>query len=191
MASYSNNELILGSDVDQAKNLRIKSNVDGTFTIERENGTDLVTISSGGAVSIKGTSTNDNAAAGYAGEFLTVDVPFASPVAISAGVNTNVMSLLLSAGDWDVSGIVGITPAVTTSVNSLIGQVSTVSATLENGNLTLSRFPSFVPASNMGLPLTTKRISLAAPTTVYLVIQCAFSVSTCGAYGNINARRVR
>lgn len=50
MASYSNNELILGSDVDQAKNLRIKSNVDGTFTIERENGTDLITISSGNVV---------------------------------------------------------------------------------------------------------------------------------------------
>jgi hypothetical protein len=40
----------LGSDVDPTKNLIIKTNKDGTFLIERADGTDVATISAGGVI---------------------------------------------------------------------------------------------------------------------------------------------
>jgi hypothetical protein len=40
----------LGSDVDPTKNLIIKTNKDGTFLIERADGTDVATISTGGVI---------------------------------------------------------------------------------------------------------------------------------------------
>ena len=50
MASYENNSLTLGSSATLSQNLVIKSNTNGTFTIERQSGEDLLTISAAGVL---------------------------------------------------------------------------------------------------------------------------------------------
>lgn len=147
-----------------------------------------------------GTTTNDNAAAGRPGEFITATVPVGSAVALATGVAANVTSISLTAGDWDVSGVVDHNIAATTSVTQINSGVSLTSATLASqaGGAGLGTDPTstlsyaaMVPGAGIvqGAPLV--RISLAATTTVYLVAQDTFTLSTISAYGTLRARRVR
>jgi len=81
-----------------------------------------VTISSGGDITatsiifnpttggILGTTTNNNASAGYVGEFVSSEVLIGSAVSISANTATDLTSISLTAGDWDVWANVGFTP---------------------------------------------------------------------------------
>jgi hypothetical protein len=43
----------------------------------------------------------------------------------------------------------------------------------------------------LNLDIGPVRLSIAATTTVFLVAQCTFTVSTLSAYGTIRARRMR
>ncbi len=143
--------------------------------------------------SVLGTITNDNANAGYVGEYTSSAVAAGSAVALTTNVTANVTSISLTAGDWDVTGIVQYTPGATTSVTQLTQGSSSTSATLG----AQGSFSKFVTAASVltavdpawNLPAT--RFSLAATTTIYLVSAATFTVSTLSAYGIIRARRVR
>lgn len=152
----------------------------------------------GGALasSIAGTTTNDNAAAGFLGEFISAQVTQGSAVALSTGTPANVTSISLTAGDWDVAGVVGFIAAATTNITSAgagIGTTSAVLQTIANGGAQMQWGSSgFVPTANAFAvsPMRT-RISLAATTTVFLVAQSGFTVAALSAFGLITARRVR
>lgn len=141
-----------------------------------------------------GTATNDNAAAGEIGEYISSTVASGSAVALTSGVQANVTSISLTAGDWDITGSVFFSSTSTTSFNRYVGGISTTSATID---ATPSRYtdtsiaatvPNLVPLTNNSGPT---RFSFASTTTVYLVALASFTVSTSGAYGIIRARRVR
>lgn len=145
-----------------------------------------------------GTTTNDNAAAGSVGEYISSTVLVGSAVSLTTSTTTNVTSISLTAGDWDVWGVINYALAAGTTITTLTGSINTVSAT----NPTVPGFGSYVldvwrsgseivGASNLIRPLGTSRISLASTTTVYLLARAAFTVSTMTAYGLIGARRVR
>jgi hypothetical protein len=145
---------------------------------------------------LKGTITNNSAAAGEVGEYVSATVASGSAVSLTTNVAADVTSISLTAGDWDVSGTVGFNGGGGTSVTNLTGSISTTTATV-GGN---GKQVSFVTAANVintagaGSPFLTTprvRISIAATTTVYLVAYGLFSVSTLSAYGEITARRVR
>ncbi|MES3041811.1 MAG: hypothetical protein V4730_11770 [Pseudomonadota bacterium] len=157
------------------------------------------TLSSTGVTALKGSITNDSAAAGNIGEFITSTVAAASAVALTTATGRDVTSISLTAGDWDVSGQVDFV-------------LAGVTATLFQSGISLATntLPSQAGGSGLGtdaltgVPLLTTilsatyaqgiapvRISLAATTTVYLVAQAAFSVGTTTAYGTIRARRER
>jgi len=154
--------------------------------------TAVTSISATGGTAVKGTNTNDNAAVGNIGEYISSVVPLASAVSITNGVNTNVTSVSLTAGDWDVSGIVSFNFAATTSITALAGGITTTSATFDLNAAYIHRTAAFVPGGQaIGYGIPTIRISLAATTTVYLVAVANFTVSTATAYGRIDARRVR
>ena len=51
-----------------------------------------------------GVNTNSNAAAGQVGEVIQSTLLYASRVAISSATFTNILSIALTAGDWDVYG---------------------------------------------------------------------------------------
>lgn len=148
-----------------------------------------------------GTSTNNNAAAGQVGEVIKATVAAGAAVALATGVAANITSISLTAGDWDVQGTVDFTIAATTNIVQLLQGVSVVSATLASqpGGSGLDTDPntnafffSFAPGA---IPLSYStpvvRLSLAATTTVYLVEQATFTVSTLAGFGTLRARRVR
>lgn len=169
----------------------------GSYTVIGSGDTNTITtgmINSVQAAKVLGTVTNDDAAASRLGEYKFSNIIVASAVALTTATPANVTSLSLTAGDWDVSGTVAFNPAAGTLIVDMKGGISQTSATLP----TLSDTAALVdiplsPSAGVGatIPVGRSRISLAGTTTVYLVAQSTFTVSTCSAYGFISARRVR
>jgi len=146
------------------------------------------------STNVLGTTTNDNAAAGYVGEFVNSTVSVGSAISLTSGTTANVTSISLTAGDWDVRGQVDYRAGATTSITILKQGISTTSATLgAQDTFTTNVFAAVVPtASNdIGNTFRQQRISLASTTTIYLVSNATFTPSTLSAYGTITARRVR
>lgn len=142
---------------------------------------------------IVGTTTNDNAQAGSIGEFSSAS---ATAVSLSSSVIAPVTSISLTAGDWDVSGFMTTTPAGTTTTSFIGAGISTSNTayqTISGGFQNLSAVSGYVLAAGAGgwVVAPTTRISISATTTVYLLVNASFSVSTLTASGFIRARRVR
>lgn len=142
-----------------------------------------------------GTTTNDNAAAGSVGEFVSSTVLAGSAVAATSGNPVNITSISLTAGDWDVTGVVDFLPAAGTIPSQLITWISTTSATLptrpNEGALSQLASSGLAASTTQALVTGQIRLSLSATTTVYLSATAVFSVSTLGVYGFIGARRRR
>jgi hypothetical protein len=149
----------------------------------------------GGNLIFPGTATNDSASAGQVGEIMESTVVTGSAVALTTATSANVTSISLTAGDWDVWGNVWFSPAATTSITRDGGGISTTSATMPTSPGAGARFlnihAAVVPNNVFGSTVGMTRVSLASTTTVYLVAEATFTVSTLGAYGYIGARRVR
>lgn len=168
-----------------------------TVRFLREDGTWAQVITN----SILATTTNDSAGAGILGEFATATVASGSAVVLGTGVTSNVTSVSLTAGDWDVSGAVDYVFAATTSYTQLQAGISLTSATLASqaGGAGLGTDPNVSFATPAAVPtalpytqtVPTVRISLAVTTTVFLVSQAVFTVAALSAFGTIRARRVR
>lgn len=167
-----------------------------TVPVVTVNAKGLVTLITTAPIAIKssavsGTATNDNAAAGIIGEYLSASLASGSAVAMTTTVPLNVISLSLTAGDWVVNGVCAFKPAATTNVSYFEQSISSVSATIGAlGSYTVESVAS-VPIVDQIFTTPTVRISIAAMTTIYLVAQAAFTISTLSAYGFISARRER
>jgi hypothetical protein len=150
---------------------------------------DIVSVASG---KVTGTTTNDDAAAGVVGEYVVSAVASGSGVSLVTSTAKTVTSISLTAGDWDVSGLIGFLPAATTSITALLGCASTTTDTNDLTNSVAHRCSATVPAAVVWqIPTQTTRLSLASTTTVYLVAVAVFTISTITAHGTIHARRVR
>jgi hypothetical protein len=142
-----------------------------------------------------GSTTNDGAAAGKVGEFLTASLAAGSATSLVTATPKTVIGLSLSAGDWDVWGVADYIPdgATTTSViqqgisqtDNTFGAADTFSAA-SGGNLSGTVLGSLIAENTPH-----QRISLAVTTTIYLIVKAAFAISTMTAYGSIFARRRR
>jgi hypothetical protein len=189
----------LGGSTGATDNAALRADGTGGATVQSSalliaDTTGDLSRSGGGGIDIQGTNTNDDAAAGYIGEYISSTVLGGSAVALSSGVDANITSISLTAGDWDVWGTCLTSPAGGTTTSVIIGWVSTTSATLptfpNNGAVFFQA--TAVPAGNGGGgPTGVIRLSLSATTTVYLSMRVTFAVSTMGGYGFIGARRVR
>lgn len=148
------------------------------------------------SASVIGTTTNDNAATGYVGEYLESEVLQASAVSLSSGdPPINITSISLTAGDWDVSGTVSFVPAASTSVTQYVATVNSTSATLPTasgkGAYSIRSMAAQVPNAADYVPTGNRRVSIASTTTFYLIARSTFTVSTMQAFGIITARRAR
>ncbi len=114
-----------------------------------------------------------------------------SAVSLSSTVASDVTSISLPAGDWDVEA----------NVNFNLGS-ATLTTTVAGISLTTATIPTDGSEAYSGLQLTTtsaldsvtvsrKRVSVAVTTTVYLVAKQTFSAGTSGAFGSITARRAK
>lgn len=146
---------------------------------------------------IIGTTTNDNAASGSVGEVISSIVSSAGAIALTSNTITNISSIVLTAGDWDISGQISFQVSSTTSLTQLRGWLSTSALTLptsasisvpqvmDSYNFTASGTQTFT------MPIGTGRISLSSPATLYLDARAIFTISTLSSYGWLFARRMR
>src|SRR5574337_1898836 len=79
---------------------------------------------------ILGTTTNDDAAAGYIGEVISSNIAVGSAVSLSSGTIANITSISLTAGDWDVYGWASSNVAGTTTITQFAAGGSTTTADL-------------------------------------------------------------
>lgn len=144
---------------------------------------------------IVGTTTNNNANTGSIGEYISAQVLAGSAISLTTATATNVTSLPLTAGDWDVSGTVCYHPAATTNSTVNIATINTTSATLptlpNGGAMNVLTSAIAVNAGDFCLPTGSMRQSVSGTTTVYLIAESVFNTSTNAAYGFIGARRRR
>ncbi len=139
---------------------------------------------------IVGTATNNNAAAGSVGEYITSNVAIGSAISLTNVTAANITSISVTAGDWDIWGAVCTNPAGTTVQQSSTAGISSTSATFQNPGLSV--YPFSAPAGAViCVPTPILRISLASTTTYFLVFSSGFTTSTNAAYGFIGARRRR
>lgn len=145
-------------------------------------------------VSSHGTNTNDNAAAGFVGEYIesVISTPTAWPVATTVWGDATTISL--TAGDWDITGFVqylqnGATVSqfdVAISVNSGITTTDQIEGSNQIGAATAGAL-----AINRGGVVPAYRKSLSGTTTIYLKLRATFAVATPNYQCRISARRMR
>jgi hypothetical protein len=155
--------------------------------------TGAISRNGGGGIPVQGTNTNDSASSGYVGEYVASSVVSGSAVSLTSSTPTNMTSISLTAGDWDVTFQASYALGASTSITTIVSSISTTSATSDAtpGRFMLDRRAAYVPGGDIVLPPIRARFSLASTTTIYAVEQLSFTVSTAGAYGIISARRVR
>ena len=143
---------------------------------------------------IPGSTTDDSASAGNIGEYITSTVLVGAAVSLPTGTAANVTSLSLTAGDWDVDGNIGTSPATGTTETACVGWTSTTSASAptapNNGSCVLARYSTPGP-DGVVFPVGGQRASVASPTTTYLSGLLGFFGSTDAIFGFIGARRRR
>jgi hypothetical protein len=144
-----------------------------------------------GPLNMVGVTSGADAAAGQIGEVISSIVT--TPLALGNGVATNITSIALTAGDWDVQGEVWITfaPAITSFVGWISPTTASAgsSAAINASRFTIAGAAGFL-AGSAAFPLRPARVSLSAPATYYLGVN-ASGGATNTAWGNIWARRVR
>jgi len=143
-----------------------------------------------------GTATNDNATAGNIGEYVESILLVGSAVSQTTSTPKTVTSISLTAGDWEVSGVVNWNIAASTSITQFVQSLSTTTNALDltDGRYTGQISGAFVPgaiSAGVATSIPPCRFSLSTTTTIYLVSQPAFTAAALSAYGIIRARRMR
>lgn len=117
-----------------------------------------------------------------------------SAIILTSSTETNITSISLTPGDWDVSAQIGWNMA-SAVYTVLLASISTVSETDNLATLGAAiRRVNQDGQSYTVTPIATigpVRISTSAATTLYLVTRAVFSAGEMSSYGGIQARRVR
>lgn len=169
----------------------------GTYpspTVAKINGTTAGPAATALAGQIPGTATNDAASAGNIGEYLSTSLASGSAITISTGSATTVVSLPLSAGDWDVWGQAAFKVATITVVTQMIAGVNSTTAqpAATTGALAqLGLGAGLTGGTDSMITAGPARIAMAASGTAFLMGTLAFATSTASVYGTLQARRRR
>jgi hypothetical protein len=144
---------------------------------------------------ILGESTTGSATAGNIGEYIESVIAVGSATSLVTATSKTVTSISLTAGDWDVAGNVSYVLGATTNISFLQSSISLATNTsdLTNGRTTGMAMNPFVPTAGTDFMTSIQpvRFSLSGTTSIFLIANASFTVSTTTAYGIIRARRVR
>jgi len=141
-----------------------------------------------GAV-VQGITSGSFATAGFLGERITASVLAASAVSVTTLTSRDVTSIVLTAGNWMVSGVVCLAGSGAVQTQG-ISWISTTTAALPDNSL---RSGLTAAAATIQLNFVANTIFLnlsAASTTVYLSCYSVFASGTVSASGIINAIRI-
>lgn len=171
----------------------------GQITIAQTAGTSTFTIPSAfiapGTVAATsgfvGSSGASAPSAGNIGQILETKVAQGSAVAVGvSGTAVNVGSVALTAGVWDVSGIVMMTGGAITGT-IFTGSISATTATEGTiGDTMVMSTLMATAAADVGITIPQVRLTLAAGATYYLVGNVTYSGGSPTVYGRISATRV-
>lgn len=140
-----------------------------------------------------GTATGDTSCADCWAYILDSTTTVGSAVALTDGVPSNVTTITLPPGDWDINGLVFFEAAGSTVTTTHQGALS----------ISSTGFPSYPNSGGAGrinnpaaggspsLNLGPWRQALSATTTIYLKASANFTVSTQSAFGYLRAERRR
>ncbi len=183
--TFGNNPTITGGTIDGAP-VGNTTKAAGGFTTVVATGTITPSSTNG----IVGTTTNDNANAGSIGEYASSS---STGTSLTSGTAASIASVSLTAGDWDVEGVMTTIPAAGTTCSQRAAGINTVTNTIPATNTGAFNLGNYASAAGIAEAMMTPvvRISIASTTTVFLVGQVSFAVSTLTANGFIRARRVR
>lgn len=158
-------------------------------------GGSLLGTGANGAVPIRGTNTNDSAASTFIGEQIISRVTTATNVGTSVQWS-DYTSITLTAGDWDVTGIVSFTlngAVMTAATNAriAISLTSGNSATgIQQGDNS-AEFPVPATTSDRSGAIAAYRVSASGSTVVYLKGFLSYTGGPPQQFCRLSARRVR
>jgi hypothetical protein len=141
-----------------------------------------------------GSQSNDVAIAGAVGELIVSTIEAAAAVNLPVTTATNITSITLTPGDWDIDFCAYFKTAATTLVYSLIACINETPSAL---NLNAGRFGRFgypgtvLGATDQSVSGCSERVSVAVDTVIYLVGFAAFGTDTVHGWGRLRARRMR
>lgn len=172
----------------------------GIIVAEKSDGTDLLVVTNTEGTDIRGTTTNDTAAAGFVGEVITAVLAFADRESLSSGAANTIASASITAGQWLLCGDIHFEAGTASAITELLAAVNTTtdaipaSTSLANPSSGLMRtqVDDGLAALDGGwdVPIPCFSLSLSATTTYYLVARAAFS-DTLAASGYFQAIRLR
>lgn len=141
---------------------------------------------------VVGTTTNNSAAVGFVGEYISsaVSTPTLYP---TSGQFGDLASVSLTAGDWILSGNIRQAANGATITDNFIGISVTAgnsSTGLTNGTNSFDTLPATATVDSCA-SIPSYRQSLSGTTTVYLKYSATYSVATPKATGIITALRTR
>ena len=147
-------------------------------------------------VTLLGTTTNDAAAAGWVGEYISQVVAPGTAWPMATDTFGDLASIALTAGDWDVSVNVFVVLGSAVSASRLQAGISSSSGTTTTGYAngdTAASNPEAVPAGGYGVSVVVSgmRVSLSGSATYYLKSALTFAGGTPNYGARISARRVR
>ena len=146
---------------------------------------------------IQGVNDGSDATDTTVGRIVSAALANASATTMVNNTAKNIVSISLTAGDWDVRGMFnGQASCVTNGITIMNGYIGTTSATqTDDGYMAWSEVSNPTAATqilNASCSLPSKRISISTTTTVYLVGKIGGNITgTPVGYGYIEARRVR
>lgn len=131
-------------------------------------------------------------ATGLIGEVLEFSLAAASAVSLTSNANLAVVTASVPAGCWDVEGVVGYIPALTTSIAVLKQGATTSVGPFFLGLGTFNQIsPQAVPGVlDQIISIPAVRLNFAATTSVYLIARSTFTTSTMTTYGYMRFTRV-
>lgn len=139
-------------------------------------------------VPIKGVTDASDAAAGYVGEIISSTILIASAVSISTATSTNLTSISLTAGDWDVWGNISFR---NTGINITVALAWLNDASATPPDEAFQCGSDTILTSYRGVISPSRRFSLSSTTTIYISGFVTFAAGTSSMCGGIYARRVR
>jgi hypothetical protein len=182
-----------GGDIDDP--LTIGSIIVSTITASSATITNL-TVS--GSARIKGTTTNDSAAAGDIGEYVSANIN-SNTAFPTSGAFGDLTSISLTAGNWLVTSVVRCNSLTSTTMTGFEIGISLVTGNSSTGLTATENYVSLTfPTTGHGI--NEAFMSIAVPpvilrssstATVYLKYTATYTGTAPGANGSIRAIRVR
>jgi len=149
------------------------------------------TISGALPTNVRGRISGIAPAAGFVGEYKSSIVLVGSAAVANSNTNTDITTLSLTAGDWDVWGEIWVSP--TNAATKVVGWINTASvtnpATPGDGTSHAGPFTDLDFTGNTQFALAPCQALLSATTTYYLGANAILTAGTANLYGKLCARR--